>query len=202
MDSTLNIDIASYELPCDGETKSGDLCFTQYDENSDLLFMAMIDVAGHGQAAFELAEVIRTFFQTVDLFDGLDDIAQTLHEYISGSRGCAGSFCHLNLTSRAIQYVGVGNTRGRIIGETSRHFVNKDGIIGYRMPRLKLQTARISRGDLLILYSDGVKEFFSVDELPDKDQIFHEDVATIAYNIIKKFGKITDDSTCLVVKMK
>ena len=51
--------------------------------------------------------------------------------------------------------------------------------------------------DIIIMYSDGIKEHFDIVEYVG---LFKEDAQDIAIGILKQFGKKNDDESCVVLK--
>jgi hypothetical protein len=58
---------------------------------------------------------------------------------------------------------------------------------------------RLGRSDVLLLYTDGVRSSFKLDEYP---QLQYESAATIARNVVERFGRSYDDATCIVLRYK
>ncbi len=64
-----------------------------------------------------------------------------------------------------------------------------------RMPAL--ETIALEDGDVVILYTDGVKSHFTLKEYP---QMLRDDVKTIASTIVNSFGRAHDDAACVALK--
>lgn len=191
-----DIDYAVLSEPFPGETLSGDESIFLVSDR--MIFLAAIDVAGHGPKANELAQDINGFLASQDK-SSLITVIQDLHEHLKGTRGCVGSFCLLDLETLSLRYSGVGNFSALIVGETGKRFINREGIIGYVLPSIIENSYILSESDTLILYSDGIKDYFDLEGILDLNA---NDAQSIAAAIMQAFKKGTDDAMCLVLKFK
>ena len=190
------LEYASVALPCFGELVSGDAAIVQ--SRNGTLFLAMVDVLGHGPNAYELAVQIRTFLES----EWQDDVTGTmlrLNEAIRGSIGAAAGLASLDLASGKLRYTGVGNTVIRKFGDRSMRLPSTDGIIGSRMRSPKEHRLLLGKKEVLTFYTDGIQDRFEFKEYP---QLVYESSRSVARKIVRNFGKQFDDSTCLVVRYK
>ena len=173
---------------------SGDSVVIRTLENG--LFVAIIDVLGHGDQAHELTLVIDNFLARY----GASDVASVmlrLHKHLKGTRGAVGSLCFIDKASGKLDFVGIGNTGVRCFGKTEARFVSQHGVLGQNMRSPRLQTLGLQSGDTVVLYTDGVSDRFSLEDYPG---IMHHSPQTVANNIVARFGKAYDDATCLAVR--
>jgi serine phosphatase RsbU (regulator of sigma subunit) len=180
--------------PFGQETVSGDLGFVKVLD--DIIFLSAIDVAGHGIKAAKIARTILSFLQ-MNCSMNLPELVKKLHESLKGTRGCAGSFCRINISDFELEYLGVGDTKAKVFGEDDKNFFNRPGIIGYVLPILKCQNYTLKYSDVLVCHSDGVKSHFQINSLHIGK---NESSLTIAKSIISQYGKESDDSICVVLK--
>jgi hypothetical protein len=124
---TKNIDYATFCRPCFGEKVSGDAAVI--DRIDNMVFLAMIDVLGHGQEAHDLANRIVQFLQNTRKHDVVSVLLQ-LHKEIKGSRGAVAGFGILDLETGDLRYAGVGNTVIRVFGRNPISLYSGEGIIG------------------------------------------------------------------------
>lgn len=162
------------------------------------VFVAIVDVLGHGSEAHELAVVCRDFLEK-NYRQDLKEILKALHEFLRGSRGVVAGLCLLETDSGVLKYIGVGDITVRKFGANPAKLISQDGIVGYVMKTLHEGTMKLEDGDILVLYTDGVKEHFDAEEYP---QLFSDNARAIASNIIRKFGKEEDDATCIALRWK
>lgn len=156
----------------------------------------LFDGLGHGKeahiASHKAVEYIREYEH-----EELIDLVHAVHETLRGTRGCAGAFCQINLSNGEIEFVGIGNITARINTYKSIRMVSRDGVLGLGNIRPKQHFYQVHTGECLIMYSDGVKEYFDFEECRS---IFDQSAEEICNDILKRYGKDTDDQSCLVIK--
>lgn len=186
--------------PCLGERVSGDTAVVE--QKDSLVAIAIIDALGHGKNAHIVARAAQDYLQN----NWHDDVCHRLlhlHEYLKGSLGAAVGLATLNLETNQLSYTGVGNTVIRILHQQnkndSQRLYSTEGIVGGRIRRPTEQKIQLGQSDLVLLYTDGIKEHFSSQEYPT---IFIDDVMTIAKKMVRLFGKNYDDATCIALKIK
>ncbi len=188
------IEWAKVNRPHYYEHLSGDAAVVR--ENEHLLFAAIVDVLGHGPEAHELAVDIERFLiaQPIRSAVGLMD---RLHEYLVGTRGAVAGLCLLDRNSGLLTYAGTGNTVIRRFGTAEVRLVSRPGIVGgsRRTPKEELMT--LQPGDVVLLYTDGVKDRFALSEYP---QLLHDTAESIAGTVIRRFGKDYDDAACIALR--
>ena len=190
------LEYASVARPCFGELVSGDAAIVQ--TRNDTLFLAMVDVLGHGVNAYELAVQIRNFLEN----EWQNDVTSTLlqlHDTIRGSIGAAAGLASLDLSSGRLRYTGVGNTVIRKFGGSSIRLPSTDGVIGTRMRSPREHELQLKKTDVLTFYTDGIKDRFELEEYP---QLIYDSPRSVARKIVRNYGKQFDDATCLVVRYK
>lgn len=190
------LEYAFVARPCFGELVSGDAAVVQ--SRNRTLFLAMVDVLGHGPNAYELAVRIRAFLEDEWQVDVAGTLAQ-LHEAIRGSIGAAAGLASLDLASGRLRYAGVGNTVIRKFGAGSIRLPSTDGIIGSRMRSPREHELQLGKNEVLMFYTDGITDRFELEEYP---QLIYESSRSVARNVVRNFGKQFDDATCLVVRYK
>lgn len=168
-------------------------------ERKDSLFFALADVAGHGDNAYQLSLVIKKYFLK-NHKKGLVDLMNGLHVLLKGSRGAVGLAGLLYKKTGAIEYIGIGNISVRRFGRENVRFISNEGIIGYIIPKLKIKHLRLTTGEGLLLYTDGILNHFNVDECAE--DLFHKDAKHIVEGVIKYFYKGDDDAACIAIRYK
>lgn len=176
------------------ERVSGDTAVLRGQDH--LLFAAVIDVLGHGDDAHALALEIERFLEN-SWGDALLDLMNLLHEQIRGSRGAAAGLSLLDRRSGVLRYVGIGNTVLRKFGSTEIRLVSRAGIIGGSMRTAREERMTLAAGDVVLLYTDGVKDRFRLCDYPE---LLHHDAETIARTVLRRFGKDNDDATCIALR--
>lgn len=177
-----------------GERDCGDTGVIVQRENE--CFMALVDVLGHGEEAYLVSERARDFFEENNQAP-LPDLMQGLHKHLQGTRGAVAALCRLDTQTGELHYTGIGNITVRVLGTQTLRFVLKDGVVGYMMGAAHDKTARLYSGDVLLMYSDGIKEHFELFDCPGLLTGGAEDVAQ---TLMEHFGKQEDDASCIVMR--
>jgi len=101
-----------------------------------------------------------------------------------------------------VAFMGVGN-----IGVQARSVepikpISKNGIVGYRLPRLQEFRYRYTPGDLFVLHSDGISSRFVLNSLGEwnSERSLVDNPQALAEEIAQRFGKDNDDLTVIVAK--
>jgi len=191
-----SVDYALFGRPCFGERVSGDTAIIE--EREGLVFMAIVDVLGHGPEAHIVARKIEDFLGQNWSSDLVATLRQ-LHEELKGTRGAAASLSVLDIDAGELSYLGVGNTVLRVFGRRSIRLHSTDGIIGSNIRQPVEQKLHLSRTDVVLLYTDGIKDRFELDDYP---QLLYESAHCIARNLVRRFEKVYDDATCIVFRYK
>ena len=188
------LEYSSRIRPCLGERLSGDAVVIRPLEQG--LFVAIVDVLGHGPEAHELTHVIDTYLTRYGSAD-VSGLMTRLHQHLKGTRGAAVGLCAINTAIGRIDYAGIGNTAMRRFGKSETRFVSQAGVLGQNMRTPRPQTLQLEPGDLIVLYTDGVSDRFTADDYPGVLRHAPEEVAS---NIVQRFGKDHDDAACIAVR--
>jgi len=185
---------SSQVRPRRGEQLSGDSVVIRPLERG--LFVAIVDVLGHGPEANELTHVIDAYLARYGSSD-VSGVMTRLHQHLKGTRGAAAGLCAIDVVTGSIEYAGIGNTTMRRFGKAESRLVSQDGVLGQNMRTPRPQTLQLESGDLIILYTDGVSDRFTLADYPAALSHTPKEVAS---NIVHRFGKDHDDATCVAVR--
>ncbi len=189
-------DTDTHVRPCPGYRVGGDTALIQeFDEG---VFLAIVDVLGHGLDAHRLARTIETFLLAhagADVVRLMND----LHAHIRDSRGACAGLCYVESATGRVHYSGIGDTVLRRFGENAGHLPSWAGIIGHHMRTPREEQLTLGRGDVLVMYTDGVRDSFTLTDYP---QLLHDDVQTIVQTIVEQFGRTYDDAACLALRYR
>ena len=163
------------------------------------MLVAVIDALGHGIAAADPAA------RTVDIIsrhahDPLLSIVQSCHEAMTGTRGVVMSVASFDVAERQMTWVGIGNVEGVLLfaAQTASSpravLVQRGGIVGVRLPQLRVRVIPISDGDTLVFATDGVRTDFLDGLAPAGTP------QGIADDIMARHCKGTDDALVLVAR--
>ena len=176
------------------ETDCGDTGVIQ--EFNGQCSLALVDVLGHGSEAHTVALSAQKYLEQ-NYRQELVDVMDGLHACLRGTRGAVAALCHLDTGTGKLNYVGVGNITVRVFGPKNSRLISRDGIVGYTMSTLKAQTLKLYAGDVLVMYSDGIKEHFEPSECRG---ILMGNAKSIAFGLLDQFGKKNDDASCIALK--
>jgi phosphoserine phosphatase RsbX len=178
------------------------------DESGDLhvvvplphgALLAVIDGLGHGPEAAEAARRAATILRDRASLH-VHELFELCHEGLRGTRGAVMSLVTLDSRSSTIDWFGVGNVEGLLLHSdaagkrTDQAISARGGVLGYRMPPLKVGSAHIFRGDILVLASDGIRNGFG------SDVPLEWGPQAIADWLLSRYGKTTDDALVLVAR--
>jgi len=180
--------------PCQGERVSGDAVVILPLDGG--IFAAIVDVLGHGPEAHELALTIDTYLSRYGSSD-ISGLMTRLHQHLKGTRGAVVGLCFIDTASGRAEYAGTGNTVLRRFGDTETRLVSHDGVLGQNMRTPHPQTVQLEAGDLIVLYTDGIRDRFTSDDYPG---LFHHAPEKVARTIVERFGKSYDDAACIAVR--
>jgi len=180
--------------PCPGEHLSGDAVVIRPLEQG--LFVAIVDVLGHGPEAHELTHVIDAYLARYGSAD-VSGLMTRLHQHLIGTRGAAVGLCAIDTAAGRIDYAGIGNTVMRRFGKVESRLVSQDGVLGQNMRTPLAQTLQLDPGDVIVLYTDGVSDRFTSNDYPG---VLRHAPKEVASNIVQRFGKNHDDAACVAVR--
>ena len=181
---------------CRGERVSGDAVVTVAGEKQTLV--AIIDGLGHGLEAHGVARSAQHFLEASRDRDVVSLMA-ALHEQLRGSRGAAAGLCVVENTTGAVRYAGIGNTVIRRFGSQETRLVSRDGTLGERAATPALQQMTLDPGDVVLLYTDGIKDRFALD---DYRGVLFQEPEEVARTMVERFGKDYDDAACIALRYR
>jgi serine/threonine protein phosphatase PrpC len=193
----LKIDVAVANLPLPGQPESGDMSLVKRVGPGTLV--AVVDGLGHGQ---EAATSAHAAVGALDRYakESLPELVKRCHMALAGMRGVVLGMAYFDPLGSTMTWLGVGNITGVLIraDQASRPsrvgLVPVAGFIGSELPHPTIRTINLTRGDTLILTSDGIKEGFADGlSLAGSPQ-------TMANDILAKHAKGNDDALVLVAR--
>jgi hypothetical protein len=186
------------QAPKKGNTRSGDTYLMKTVATGALV--AVIDGLGHGDEAAEAAQVA---LDTVEQRSG-DDLLTILtrcHQRLrEAPRGVVMTLASFDVGGRKLVCAGVGNVEAIFWHADPQNVLRprmvmlRRGVVGSRMPDLHETAMALSPGDLLIIYTDGVKMGTDISlRLDSPPQM-------IADSILSQYASGTDDALVLVIR--
>ena len=188
------LEYAGTVRPCPGQSVSGDTIVIRSLDQA--LFVAIVDVLGHGAEAHELTHVIDAYLARYGSGD-VAGVMTRLHTHLRGTRGAAVGLCVIDPVICRMDYTGVGNTAIRRFGGSESRLVSQDGVLGQNMRTPHLQTLELDPGDVIVLYTDGIRNNFALHDYPG---ILRHSAQDVANKIVQRFGKDHDDAACIAIR--
>lgn len=196
MAPALVLDTAELNRPCYPEVLSGDE--TVLHPFPDGLLVVCIDVSGHGKHAHALAQLLAETARTAAT-PHLEPLLQRMHQCCIGTLGAAAAVAFVHMARSELLFAGVGNIRIRCVGATPWSGITRDGVLGERFPTPHVQRFPLHTNDVVLLYTDGIRETNSIRMLK---QARLGSAQQIAEHVLQEGGKTSDDASCIVLKCK
>ena len=193
--SRLELGIAERALA--GEYRSGDRAVLVAFAGGALV--AAIDGLGHGSDAADAAALAADVLAANPDEDPARLIADC-HRALSRSRGAVMTLAWFDLDDGRLTWTGVGNVEGRLVHAAAgpraptEGALTKGGVVGYNLPSIRVTSAELMVGDVMVLATDGI------------DSGFAHAIAgggsaqDIADRILAEHGKKGDDALVIVVR--
>lgn len=163
------------------------------------VLLAVIDGLGHGpEAALAAGAAASILHENAKL--PVLELFEHCHRGLRGTRGAVMSLASLDARSSTIDWCGVGNVEGVLLrGSSSKARKNealtaRGGVVGYRLPPLKVSTVSVLPADVLIFATDGVRADFTRVADPESEPTL------IAESILARCATGADDALVLVAR--
>jgi anti-sigma regulatory factor (Ser/Thr protein kinase) len=190
------LEVGSAVKPFPGEFVSGDVVVSTGTRRGRLV--ALIDGLGHGPGAADAAgRAADAFEEHADL--PLDELFAVVHRELRGTRGAVASAASFDLESQSLEFAGIGNVAVRLVPgddaapERSTPLV-RPGVLGSAFRSVTSQRLPFEEGDVLLLYSDGVRSRF------DALALRLLEARAAAEDVVATAGRNNDDASCIVVR--
>jgi negative regulator of sigma-B (phosphoserine phosphatase) len=161
--------------------------------------VAAIDGLGHGSEAADAAAAAADVLRANPDEEPAQLIADC-HRALSRTRGAVMTLAWIDLDDARLSWTGVGNVEGRLVhaaagpGAPTEGALTKGGVVGYNLPSIRVTSADLMIGDLMVLATDGIASGFA-------QAIAGAGPAqAIADRILAEHGKEGDDALVVVVR--
>jgi len=181
--------------PKSGRSVSGDAYLIKEEEEATLI--CLVDGLGSGEGAAEAAQAAIGCVEVNGTLS-LSDIMAKCHQALKGTRGAVIALTRISFVESTVTFVGVGNIGIHVRSTAPIKPISKNGIVGYRLPRLKEFAYPYTPGDIFVLHTDGISNRFTLDNAMWMQEA--QDVQTLADEIAQNFGKENDDLTVIIAR--
>jgi negative regulator of sigma-B (phosphoserine phosphatase) len=194
----LSVDTALLEWgvaarPIAGERVSGDASHVEVRDGEALL--VGIDGLGHGRIAATAAAATLAAVRE-DPWAPIEAIVERCHRKIAHTRGVALSLVRIFATGR-LTWIGVGNVDCLLVraADGRREAAPlRGGVVGHRLPALRVNEVSVAPGDLVLITSDGIASAYA-------DKVVRVGaVQQLADDILQRHGRRHDDVMVLVAR--
>jgi len=173
----------------------GDQCLVK-NLDGERTMVAVVDGLGHGVWASEAAEKALRYVGEHSN-ESLTDIITECDKHLRDTVGVVMGLAVVDESKHLITFARVGNIGIRLAGATKAGLVSDYGIVGGGFRKVREETREFAPRDMLLMYSDGISEKFTVDEFPANVQ---EAPQKLARAIMEQFGRDNDDAIIVVAK--
>ncbi|MGW5860805.1 ATP-binding SpoIIE family protein phosphatase [Streptomyces sp. NPDC055239] len=178
-------------------TDTGTSTSTGTSTGHPAVLVMMCDGLGHGPLAARASAAAVEAFHDTPATDP-EGIMRAVHRALRGTRGGAAAVARIEPAARRVQYCGVGNISGFLIGhDTRRTLLSVPGIVGANMRRLRTFEEPLPEGGALAMHSDGLTERWDHTVLPG---LLHHAPLVMAGHLLREAGVRRDDASVVVVK--
>jgi serine/threonine protein phosphatase PrpC len=187
--------IASKNRAKIGEQVSGDKVIVR--EIDDQLLLAVIDGVGHGSEADLVSQLMADYLNNLNQIDEPARIIEQLDQISKPCIGAAVGIVRIKRQQQQVDFAGVGNIAGYLMGHHHSSFASRDGSVGCHSRTALSQSKTLAPGDLIIMHSDGIKS--RLIHQFDEDYL-KQSVDQILSYIFNNFEKEYDDASCVVYR--
>lgn len=181
--------------PMLGETVCGDGCGVWVTR--DRLVLALVDGLGHGPHAADAAQAAqRCIGECLD--QSCDAIFEECDRQLRDTRGAALAIAIVEPAHQRMSFAMVGNIRTVLMTDgKERRLPGACGIVGAGYTGLISEHRPLAKGDMLVLYSDGLDEFVPLREVLCTTNAPPRQLAEIA---LQRWASGKDDASMLIYR--
>jgi serine phosphatase RsbU (regulator of sigma subunit) len=191
----LNVEVGVVHLPATGETAIGDAyCVLPFPGQ---VLLAVADGLGHGEEAERAAKMAMAYVQAHP-HQPLNILLEGCHRVLRGTRGVVMALVLVDMAKGPAVHAGIGNIETRVVGaDKVRRPITHNGILGYQLRKVHVESFPFAAGDLILMHSDGVSERLEVSPASRLT-----DPQLLASQLAHAHGKHNDDQTLLIARIQ
>lgn len=191
------LELGARQAPIRGEFECGDAWACH--RAGRLHRLCVVDGLGHGPLAASAAKDALAAFNDARESDSPADIINRCHQALRSTRGAVMAVAAIDLQAGELSFAGVGNI-GAVVypaAGPAAHLLSTEGIVGYQIRSIRGTQRPWSRGDTIVLSSDGLSSRWSMIRYPDL--LLRHPVVTASV-LFRDFARDTDDATVVVAR--
>lgn len=193
------VEVGGLAVPLAGEEVCGDAWGARpVSDGSRNLVVA--DGLGHGPAAGDAALLaVEVFLRYTELAD--EELMERMHAALRPTRGASVAVARLCARERAVEFTGVGNISGCVLGRDGlrRAMVSYPGTVGHEMRKVRRFSYPWPEDAVVVLNSDGISSHWSLDGY---EEILERSATLIAAVIYRDFARPRDDAAVVVARRR
>jgi phosphoserine phosphatase RsbX len=188
---------ASRALP--GEAVSGDAAL-HVDLDRGGALVAVVDGLGHGAEAAAAAERACEVVGAAAT-EPMEEVLRLTHDALARTRGVAMTVASITCSGE-MRWVGVGNVEAHVLqrdGHRTRRVASAvlyGGVLGYRLPAVRVTTQALKPGDMVVMATDGIAPDFTDDVALD------DPVARVVATVLERWARPTDDALVAAARFR
>jgi negative regulator of sigma-B (phosphoserine phosphatase) len=188
---------ASRALP--GEAVSGDAAL-HVDLDRGGALVAVVDGLGHGAEAAAAAERACEVVGAAAT-EPMEEVLRLTHDALARTRGVAMTVASITCSGE-MRWVGVGNVEAHVLqrdGHRTRRVASAvlyGGVLGYRLPAVRVTTHPLKPGDMVVMATDGIAPDFTDDVALD------DPVARVVATVLERWARPTDDALVAAARFR
>lgn len=173
---------------------NGDRIYLQ--KKNDRLRWLHLDGLGHGREA----QIATSNLATQVAHSGnIESMLENVDRQIVSTRGAVGVACEIDIKSRDLQLLGVGDMHAHIHDQNEMHHIAfAPGILGREHRTATLFRSKLTRRGVVITASDGIRRNF---DLGNFTGLFSQHPQLIAYTLGNIMGRVSDDQSICVASV-
>jgi len=165
-------------------------------ELDGITVLYIIDGLGHGPFAEAAAQAAVSCIKTYAA-KPFQTLFSESNEALRHTRGVAMGVARIDEASGALTYAGIGNTRIMYGKRQMKSFYSSPGIVGGGYGHLHEEAYRLTDGDMVVMYTDGLKSEIN---FAAYDKALYANSARLAERILHDSSRGTDDAGVLVYR--
>jgi len=165
-------------------------------QSGERTVLGIVDGLGHGEAAQQSANMALDFIGRHH-WETLPQLFASCDKALHRSRGVAMGVAVIDEAVKTLTYAGIGNTRALVMGRKVTRLISSYGIVGGGYRVLTPQKAPFVKGNLVVLYTDGIEEIIDMTRYSD---FLMANPLQLAQAIIQDWRRKTDDAAVLIYK--
>ncbi|MCJ2056432.1 SpoIIE family protein phosphatase [Methylobacterium sp. J-048] len=175
-----------------GETVCGDM--VAWWQERDATLACIVDGLGHGPEAHHAARSLLAVVEGQAGHEPTQRLA-TADKAMRHTRGAAAALVRIDSEARTVTAAAVGNIQGALFSARTLRFDGMPGIVGAGLRPLKPLVLPFAAGDILVLWTDGLRPV----DLEADPPALRGDPARLAADLMASHGRRSDDCGVLCV---